>query len=111
MADKTLLKQVLINFLESAIKFSPENYTIKLNASKKDGNIVFEIKDGGQKILNEDLAELIDNYQPNEKQNPVFRAVGIGFLTSKAIIESHGGKIEAEDQTSEGTTTRFILPN
>lgn len=109
--DGTLIVQVLINFLENAVKHSPESTTIKVNVKKNGISAVFEVIDNGQGISQDDLPHIFEGYMPSEKKSvDSSRGMGIGLSICMTIVKAHNGKIEAENRTTGGAVFRFFLP-
>ncbi|MDP4119075.1 MAG: sensor histidine kinase KdpD, partial [Bacillota bacterium] len=108
--DATLITQVLINFLENAVKHSPEDSIIEVNVKKCSESAVFEVIDNGQGIAKEDLPHLFEGYLPSKKSSDSSRGMGIGLSICMSIIKAHNGKIEAENKPTGGAIFRFTLP-
>ena len=104
-ADKGRLSQVIANLLSNAIKFTDKGViTIKTSAS--DGEIIASIRDSGSGIDPEIFPKLFSKFITKSD-----RGTGLGLFISKSIIESHGGKIWAENNQFEpGATFYFSLP-
>lgn len=104
-ADKGRLSQVIANLLSNAIKFTDKGViTIKTSAS--DGEVIASIRDSGSGIDPEIFPKLFSKFITKSD-----RGTGLGLFISKSIIESHGGKIWAENNRFEpGATFYFSLP-
>jgi signal transduction histidine kinase len=106
-ADKTRLYQVIANLLVNAIKFTKEG-TISISANIKDDNneLIVTVKDTGEGIHSDIFPRLFTKF--TTKSNI---GTGLGLYISKNIVESHGGKIWAENNSdSKGATFSFSLP-
>jgi two-component system sensor histidine kinase VicK len=106
-ADKGRISQVISNLLSNAIKFT-EKGTITIAAKIEEGNshILISVKDTGTGIDPEALPELFSKFMTKS-----FSGVGLGLFISKSIVEAHGGKIWAENNSDgNGTTFKFSLP-
>ena len=110
--DKGLLSQVLENLLSNAIKFTKrvdENTNIVITTKREtnnDNTIVVSIKDNGTGIDKEILPRLFTKFATKSETG-----TGLGLFISKKIIESHNGKIWAENNTDDrGATFKFTLP-
>lgn len=109
--DGTLIVQVLINLLENAIKYSPENSPVEVCLEKEGAWARFQVLDRGRGISNEDRPYLFTGYKPSENKSPdSSRGMGIGLSICKTIINAHQGSLEAENRTDGGTVFRFALP-
>ncbi|MCX9014552.1 MAG: PAS domain S-box protein [Candidatus Methanoperedens sp.] len=111
-ADKLRFKQVLMNLLGNAIKFSkPEGGTVTITARKIDDMVQFSISDTGIGIKEEDMGKLFSLFhQVDSGTSRKYGGTGIGLSICKQIVELHGGKIWAESTYGEGSTFTFTLP-
>jgi signal transduction histidine kinase len=105
-ADKTRLFQVIANLLSNAIKFTKEG-TISINVNMKDNNeFIITIRDTGQGIDPEILPNLFRKFATKSSSG-----TGLGLFISKSIIEAHGGRIWAENNSDgKGATFSFSVP-
>ncbi len=105
-ADKGRMSQVISNLLSNAIKFTKKG-TITIAAKIEEGTrILISVKDTGTGIDPEILPELFSKFMTKS-----FSGVGLGLFISKSIVEAHGGKIWAENNSDgNGTTFTFTLP-
>jgi len=109
-ADRAKTKQVLINILGNAIKFTNEG-SIKLNVAENDSDFIFSITDTGVGMKKEDLGAIFDSFkQVGPAQMAGYEGTGLGLAISKKFIEMQGGKIWAESELDKGTTFSFTLP-
>jgi signal transduction histidine kinase len=104
--DKTVW--VLNNFLTNAIRYSPENNVIEINAYKKNSSIIFSVKDHGRGIARGYQPKLFDRYFKVPGSNE--KGTGLGLAISKEFIESQGGKIWVESELGQGATFFCSLP-
>src|SRR5215213_3628499 len=106
-ADKERLSQVIFNLLSNAIKFTKEGGgSISVNTEKEDNHILVSVKDTGSGIDSEILPRLFTKFATKS-----FEGTGLGLFISKSIIEAHGGKIWAENNSNRnGATFSFSLP-
>lgn len=109
--DGTLIVQVLINLLENAIKYSPEDSSIEVRLEKDGGWARFEVLDRGRGIPNEDIPYLFTGNKPSQGKSPdSSRGMGIGLSICKTIVNAHQGSLEVENRKDGGTVFRFTLP-
>jgi two-component system sensor histidine kinase KdpD len=109
--DGSLIEQVIINLIDNAIKYSPEESLITVSAYEKGENIVFEVEDNGEGVSKEILPFIFDRFFTNgSKISDSRRGVGLGLAICKAIVETHGGKIEAVNKKDGGAIFRFNIP-
>jgi len=109
-ADKAKTKQVLINILGNAIKFTNEG-SVKLNVVETDKDFAFSVTDTGIGIKEEDLGVIFDSFQQvGPAQIAGYEGTGLGLAISKQFIEMQGGRIWAESELGKGSTFTFTLP-
>lgn len=107
--DKVRFKRVLINLISNAIKFSPRDTSITVEATSGAKDTTFVVADQGKGIPVEFVDKLFDRFC--NVGNPAARreGSGLGLFASKAIIEAHGGHVMVESSDS-GTRFRVVLP-
>ena len=111
-ADRTRIIQVIVNILENAVEFTNKGtITLRLNENKKTHEILLTIKDSGRGIYPEILPNLFTKFVSKSR-----KGTGLGLYISKKIIETHGGKIWAENcydgnNNIEGSKFSLTLPS
>ncbi|GIW21254.1 MAG: hypothetical protein KatS3mg068_0261 [Candidatus Sericytochromatia bacterium] len=111
--DSDKLKQILINLIGNAIKFTPENIgRIELNISKfSDNKILFYVKDNGIGIPKKNISKLFDRfYQVDNSSTRKYGGTGLGLAIVKKLVEIHKGRIWVESEVGKGSTFFFVLP-
>jgi PAS domain S-box-containing protein len=109
--DNERIKQVLINIISNAIKFSTNGTAINILTKRKDDNIVFEIQDFGRGIPRNELKKVFNIfYQVDSGEDRKYGGVGLGLPISRGIVLAHGGKIWVKSKMNEGSTFSFTLP-
>jgi signal transduction histidine kinase len=108
-ADAFRIKQVIINLLTNAIKFSPENRPIFLKAGVRDEELLVQVIDYGIGIPKTELPAIFNRYYQAENRGDV-EGTGLGLYICQQIIQAHGGRIWAESVEGEGSTFCFSLP-
>jgi two-component system, OmpR family, sensor histidine kinase VicK len=118
-ADRERIMQVLTNLLDNAFKFTKENDTIsvivkeQVNENNAVKEVIISIKDTGSGIDPEVMPRLFTKFCT--KSSPVTRTIGtgLGLYIAKSIIEAHGGRIWAQNNTPQdcGSTFAFSLPS
>lgn len=110
-ADPDRLAQVLRNLLDNAVKYSPDGGLIVVRGQVQKHEILISVADQGVGLNPEHLNRLFEKFF--RAKSSLGRHVvgsGLGLPISRAIVESHGGRIWAESQLGEGTTLYFTLP-
>ncbi len=106
--DDDLIRQVFINLIGNAIKFSDEGSRIFISAVEDSVSVKVTIRDEGVGIPEEDLKNIFKQfYQVSGRKG---EGVGLGLAIVKNIIEQHGGYINVKSEVGEGSTFTFTLP-
>lgn len=109
--DEGKIRQVIMNFIDNAIYYSPEGTTITVNLSVVGGDGVLEVHDTGIGVPKEEQAHLFGKFfraTNARKQRP--DGTGVGLFLAKKIIVAHGGSIVFHSVEGEGSTFGFRLP-
>ncbi|MEE8473192.1 MAG: ATP-binding protein, partial [Dehalococcoidia bacterium] len=109
-ADKGHLRQVLLNLLGNASKFTPEGGRITLSVAREDRYLIFSVRDTGPGIGEEARDQLFKAYYQVETSGPRRHGLGLGLTLCKNLVELHGGQIWVESQVGTGTTFSFSIP-
>ena len=111
-ADPRAVKQVLLNLITNAIKFTPEGGTVRIEAIEKQSGIIVKVHDSGIGISKEDIDRLAKPFEQIEsKHSKQHEGTGLGLALSKSLIELHGGNFLMESEPGQGTVVTFTLPN
>ncbi|MCF6462836.1 two-component sensor histidine kinase [Clostridium sp. Cult1] len=107
IADENRIKQVLINLLDNAFKFTPEGGKVILLAKAKGEDVLIEIEDNGCGIYEDDLPYIKEKFYKgkNSKSNS-----GLGLSICDEIIKLHGGSMEVESELNQGTKVTVSIP-
>lgn len=111
MVDEDKLRQVIMNFIDNAIYYSPANSEISIQLSVQDGMAVLEVKDHGIGVPADVKDRLFTKFfraDNARKQRP--DGTGIGLYLAKKIIDVHGGSVLFESELDHGSTFGFRLP-
>ena len=111
--DSNRIIQVLNNLIGNAIKFTPNNgnITVEANFESKKGEIEICVQDTGAGIPKENLPKIFDKFfQASERTPTDISGTGIGLSIAKEIVELHGGRIWAESEKGQGAKFVFTLP-
>lgn len=107
--DFTLMAQVLVNLLENAIKYSPQDSWIEVVALLDDSKVRLQILDRGVGIPFDDLSRVFDKFYRVQRPESV-SGTGLGLSISKGIVEAHGGEVRALNREGGGTILEVELP-
>lgn len=106
--DKNRLRQVFINIIDNAIKYSSSGDTVTINAEEtENGNIRISVADTGCGIKKSDLPKVKTKFY---KANHTRRGSGIGLAVADEIIAMHGGTIDLKSREGAGTTVIITIP-
>jgi len=108
-ADTALLEQALVNILENAITYSPDNSTIELAAYEDRNNVVLSIEDEGRGIPTAELERVFEKFRRMEESSDRGKGAGLGLAISKGFIEAMGGRIAAASPIHQGRGTRILI--
>lgn len=112
-ADPRRLKQVLVNLLTNAVKFTPNDghVTLKVNADEEKEVIQFSVIDSGIGIAPEDLRRLFTPFvQVESSLNRHFEGTGLGLALVQKLTDLHGGSVEVESEVGKGSRFTIKLP-
>ncbi|MDR3312885.1 MAG: HAMP domain-containing histidine kinase [Oscillospiraceae bacterium] len=110
-ADRQKIRQVLVNLLANAVKFT-EQGEIQVLCALEGDNAVLQVRDTGVGVPAEDLPFLFERFYRVEKaRTRKTGGAGIGLAIAKAFVEAHGGAITAESTVGEGSVFTVILPH
>jgi len=110
-ADERLLKQMLLNLLSNACKFTPPGGIITCSLSSDDAGVVFAVADTGVGIPAEHLERVVLPFvQLDSALTRRHDGTGLGLALVKAMAELHGGSLRLESRVGSGTTASVVLP-
>ncbi|MEO3430774.1 HAMP domain-containing sensor histidine kinase [Pelagibius sp. CAU 1746] len=110
-ADGKRLKQILINLVGNAVKFSPPEATVTLQARLEGDNTVIKVIDEGVGMASEDIELALQPF--NQIENSLARShegVGLGLSIVKSLVGLHGGSLLLASAVGKGTTATVVLP-
>jgi signal transduction histidine kinase len=109
--DPELIKQVLSNLVENAIKYSPEGGKVLVTTEEQDGQVVIQVADQGMGIPSDELESIFMKFyrSKNAKVSPI-KGSGLGLYLAKYFVELHDGRISVESQVGQGSTFMVELP-
>lgn len=108
-ADENMLRRVIINILENAIKFSPLEGIIEIGCRREEKMLLIWVKDSGPGIPDEARDRIFNKFtRLQAKQFP--KGIGLGLAFCKLAINAHGGKIWVESASGQGSQFNILLP-
>ena len=108
-ADWDKVKQIVINLLDNAFRFSPSGAQVIVTSDVHDGNAVVRIKDMGPGVPLEKRDHLFEKFTQSKVEG-MERGLGLGLYIVRTFVEAHGGEIWMEDEEEMGTVIAFSLP-
>ncbi len=109
-ADATRFKQVLMNLLGNAIKFTPEGGRIDLAARLMDGQVRVDVRDTGPGIPPEEQKRIFEAFYRLRQSAKATEGTGLGLAITQRLVELHGGQLGLESQPGQGSCFYFSLP-
>src|SRR6266702_1512717 len=108
--DERKVKQVLLNLLSNALKFTPEGGRIDVTACLQDGAAEIAVTDTGVGIAPEDQDAVFEEFRQVGTADKKVEGTGLGLALSRKFIELHGGRIWVKSEPGTGSTFTFTLP-
>ncbi len=110
IADEQALRQVLVNLLANAVKFTPAGQ-VTVSGDVSDAWVRIAIADSGIGIPEAQLAKVFERFEQGDaSRTKVHGGVGLGLAITRQLVEGMGGRIEVASQQGEGTTFTVTLP-
>jgi heavy metal sensor kinase len=110
-ADRTVLRQALVNLAVNAIKYAPEHTRVRLATGRRGGAAVLEVADEGPGIAPEHQDRVFERfYRVDKSRSREMGGTGLGLALVKWAAEAHGGRVELESEVGRGSTFRIVLP-
>lgn len=110
-ADERKIRQVLVNLLANAMKFTHDNGRVTVTAVRNNGGVRLTVEDTGIGIASEDLPRLFQPFQQLETElTRKYPGTGLGLSLCRRFLELHGGRIWAESELGVGSRFIFVLP-
>ncbi len=111
-ADELRVRQVIVNIVHNAIKFTPPGGRITLATRVDDGSVVVDISDTGAGIARSDLAHVFERFYKGDMARSGGTGTGMGLAIAKHVVEAHGGmiRVESGEGKGKGSAFSFSLP-
>jgi len=107
--DAEMIKRVLINLLENAVKYSPSESQIILGSQVNDEHVLIWVQDNGSGIPEADQNRIFDKFTRLHSQNGP-RGFGLGLAYCRLAVEANGGRIWVENNPGGGSCFKFTMP-
>jgi heavy metal sensor kinase len=109
--DRARLKQVIVNLLDNAIKYTSRGGTIQLNVTRQNGNAILDVADSGIGIPAESVPHVFDRFFRVDKARTRDEGgAGLGLSIVKSICTAHGAELQVESTVGKGSRFRIKLP-
>ena len=108
-ADPARLQQIFWNLIKNAVKFTPEGGRLEIRTQNNDGQLQVQVSDSGMGIDAETLPKIFNAFEQGDRMQ--LGGLGLGLAISKALVETHSGKLTAESAgTDQGATFTAMFP-
>ena len=108
-ADPARLQQIFWNLIKNAVKFTPEGGRLEIRTQNNDGHLQVQVSDSGMGIDAETLPKIFNAFEQGDRKQ--LGGLGLGLAISKALVETHNGKLIAESAgQNQGTTFTAMFP-
>jgi signal transduction histidine kinase len=109
-ADEERLRQIVLNLMINASKFTPEGGKIILRAEEKNSSLVVEVEDTGPGIPKEEQKQLFQPYHRRLANRDNLGGLGLGLALCKYLVQLHGGQIWVQSEIGQGSNFGFSIP-
>jgi len=109
--DRSRLKQVLLNLVGNAIKYTPAGGDVSIEVTETEQQVTVNVVDAGLGIPAQALPYVFDKfYRVDSEQTKQIKGTGLGLAIARSVVEAHNGRIWAESEPGQGSTFGFTLP-
>ena len=109
-ADERKIKQVVLNLLSNALKFTAEGGRIDIGATMNDGMVEVSVADTGVGIAPEDQEAVFEEFRQVGTADKKVEGTGLGLALCRKFVELHGGRIWVKSRVGQGSRFTFTLP-
>ncbi len=109
-ADESQMERVVQNLVSNAVKYSPENSTVKITAKKKGRTFVLSVRDNGIGIAKESVPFVFDQFYTEDKSRSNGNSQGVGLYVVNEIMKEHGGSVSVKSKKGKGSRFTIVLP-
>jgi signal transduction histidine kinase len=107
--DRERLRQVLVNLIDNAVKYSPPGEEVRVDAQSANGRVVVDVSDSGPGIPPEHQSIIFEKFG-RVKGGPAKPGTGLGLFIARSIAEAHGGSLVVRSGSEQGATFTLSLP-
>jgi signal transduction histidine kinase len=108
--DSERLRQVLMNLIDNAIKYSPTGGEVEVRAYAQDGLVCVDVRDRGPGIAKDDQRLIFEKFGRVTGGGATRPGTGLGLFIARSIAEAHGGGLEVQSAPAQGATFTLELP-
>jgi signal transduction histidine kinase/DNA-binding response OmpR family regulator len=109
-ADELRIKQVLLNVIGNAVKFTPEGGSVTLRAWTEGPEVLITVTDTGIGVAEADRSRIFDSFQQGTRSASSSEGTGLGLTLTRRIVELHGGRMWLDSELGVGSTFGLALP-
>jgi signal transduction histidine kinase/ActR/RegA family two-component response regulator len=109
-ADEMRFKQVMLNLVSNAVKFSPDSGHVRVSATIDDALVVVTVSDDGPGIAADDRERIFESFQQGGRGAPTDEGTGLGLTLSRRIVELFGGRMWLDSDVGRGSIFGFSVP-
>lgn len=110
LADAKRLRQVFVNLMNNALRYSKPGGTVEVYGSQLNGEVQIQFRDYGIGLSDEDAEHAFDRFYRGRRAQQHAKGTGLGLPVAKAIVEAHNGSISLKGRLEVGATATVILP-
>jgi signal transduction histidine kinase/ActR/RegA family two-component response regulator len=109
-ADELRFKQVVLNLVSNAVKFTPDGGRVLVSARREGRDLTVAVTDSGPGIPEDDRERIFESFQQGGRGAPKEEGTGLGLTLSRRIVQLFGGRLWLESEEGSGSTFTFTLP-
>jgi CheY-like chemotaxis protein len=109
-ADEMRFKQVALNLVSNAVKFTPDSGHVRVSATVDDDQVVVTVSDDGPGIAADDRERIFESFQQGGRGAPTDEGTGLGLTLSRRIVELFGGRMWLDSDVGQGSIFSFSVP-
>jgi signal transduction histidine kinase len=109
-ADEERLRQIILNLIDNAFKYTDENGNVFIEVTQDESHIITEVRDNGIGLSEEDQKYIFKPYSQITGSNRPSGGLGLGLAIARNLVEAHGGKMWVKSEKGKGSSFFFSLP-